>query len=687
MKYDRYVTAAIAAALAFLTALGTVGCVVTAFELPVNDLALTALGCALPALLGAAAFSRKGGALVAVLLCAAAGIWLWRQGDLGSHWLALISRLSAVYDRAYGWGVIPFNGEAVESFHLPLGMVGALTALAVSWTVCRGVSAVAAMLPALTPLAACLVVTDTVPQPRFLWCLFFGLLMLLLTGHTRRSSPYQGNRLTCLAALPVALALGALMLAIPQEGYVNYAEPVRQRMIHWLEEAAWEETQGGDVSIRFVPQEPERLELLELGSRTPSNAPVMWVSADTGGVVYLRGQDYDRYDGASWGISPHRVEPFSCSGPSLGLVTVQTGTALERMYLPYYPDGELRLVEGRLENSRLSGAYAFTRLGLPGDWRDIALAHSGEVSGMESYQELPEQTRAQAQTLLEELSAGPSVTERAEAIARLVRETARYDLNAPSVPQQTGDFALWFLEEAEAGYCVHFATASVVLLRAAGIPARYVSGYLVTLRAGQTAAVTGEQAHAWAEYYEPALETWLVLESTPGAADAPVYTVPAETEQPVQTTQPETTAEAPTQPDQTDPKSQATAPAASDPPEDRQGVSWAAVGAILILPLLAAVLELQSRLRRRLRRGGLRRGGNNAQALARWQEAVLLARLAGQTPPGELEQLALKAKFSSHTLTREELNRFDRYIRGQTEALSRQPWHRRLLYRYWYAIY
>ena len=41
------------------------------------------------------------------------------------------------------------------------------------------------------------------------------------------------------------------------------------------------------------------------------------------------------------------------------------------------------------------------------------------------------------------------------------------------------DFAIWFLTEADTGYCIHFATAAVVLLRAAGIPARYVDGYVV----------------------------------------------------------------------------------------------------------------------------------------------------------------------------------------------------------------
>ena len=62
-----------------------------------------------------------------------------------------------------------------------------------------------------------------------------------------------------------------------------------------------------------------------------------------------------------------------------------------------------------------------------------------------------------------------------------------------------------FLFERQRGFCEHFASATVILLRAAGIPARVVTGY----QGGETSPyddyilVHQYDAHAWAEYWQP----------------------------------------------------------------------------------------------------------------------------------------------------------------------------------------
>lgn len=40
----------------------------------------------------------------------------------------------------------------------------------------------------LIPLSACMVVTDTVPDVQYLFCLLFGLIILILTSRVRRQS-------------------------------------------------------------------------------------------------------------------------------------------------------------------------------------------------------------------------------------------------------------------------------------------------------------------------------------------------------------------------------------------------------------------------------------------------------------------------------------------------------------------
>ena len=83
-----------------------------------------------------------------------------------------------------------------------------------------------------------------------------------------------------------------------------------------------------------------------------------------------------------------------------------------------------------------------------------------------------------------------------------------------------------FLFESREGYCVHFATAMVMLLRAQGIPARYCEGYLCRFAeqdADGNEIVSSADGHAWAEAYMEGFG-WVPMEPTPVVAAAPVET-------------------------------------------------------------------------------------------------------------------------------------------------------------------
>ncbi|MCR5147813.1 MAG: lasso peptide biosynthesis protein [Eubacterium sp.] len=67
-----------------------------------------------------------------------------------------------------------------------------------------------------------------------------------------------------------------------------------------------------------------------------------------------------------------------------------------------------------------------------------------------------------------------------------------------------------FLFEVKKGYCVHYASAMVLMLRTEGIPARYVSGYYFT-DDGDT--VMSSDAHAWVEAYIRGVG-WVTFEPT-----------------------------------------------------------------------------------------------------------------------------------------------------------------------------
>jgi transglutaminase-like putative cysteine protease len=104
-------------------------------------------------------------------------------------------------------------------------------------------------------------------------------------------------------------------------------------------------------------------------------------------------------------------------------------------------------------------------------------------------------------------SADPAQT--AEEIAARVRSQVRYMAGATGV--RTDAQEAW---DQGQGVCQDMAHVTVALLRAAGLPARYVSGYLhadPSAEPGQTAV--GE-SHAWVEYWAG---SWRPLDPTSGA--------------------------------------------------------------------------------------------------------------------------------------------------------------------------
>jgi len=81
-----------------------------------------------------------------------------------------------------------------------------------------------------------------------------------------------------------------------------------------------------------------------------------------------------------------------------------------------------------------------------------------------------------------------------------------------------------FLFRQKAGYCEHFSSAFVVLMRAAGIPARVVTGYVGGYRnpIGGYWQVRRSDAHAWAEVWVDG-RGWIRVDPTAAVAPARIY--------------------------------------------------------------------------------------------------------------------------------------------------------------------
>ena len=77
----------------------------------------------------------------------------------------------------------------------------------------------------------------------------------------------------------------------------------------------------------------------------------------------------------------------------------------------------------------------------------------------------------------------------------------------------------WFLSEGKVGHCEYFATATALILRAGGIPTRYVTGFVTDERNtyGGYWVVRNKCAHAWVEAWDKDRGRWSIVESTPAA--------------------------------------------------------------------------------------------------------------------------------------------------------------------------
>ncbi len=113
-----------------------------------------------------------------------------------------------------------------------------------------------------------------------------------------------------------------------------------------------------------------------------------------------------------------------------------------------------------------------------------------------------------------------TVFEAVQSIERYLKENYAYSLNvAPSKNHAPIEDFLFYQKK---GYCEHFATAMVVLLRSLGIPSRLATGFFPEEwnPYGNYYTVRQSDAHAWVEVYFPQ-SGWITFDPTPSVPFKP----------------------------------------------------------------------------------------------------------------------------------------------------------------------
>jgi len=185
--------------------------------------------------------------------------------------------------------------------------------------------------------------------------------------------------------------------------------------------------------------------------------------------------------------------------------------------IPYTPDEIDGLQAEMVRTNRLASVQGDAMRGVV----DFSVTYrAGEIADPGPMpQDLFLQRNAPEESVLAALAAqlwtrSDSPRERVEAIRQFFQKDFEYStyLNAPA---RRSEAVGYFLTESKTGHCEYFATSSVLLLRQAGIPARYCVGYSIGEYSDKLAAhvVRGRHRHAWCEAWVDG--RWEVVENTP----------------------------------------------------------------------------------------------------------------------------------------------------------------------------
>ncbi len=712
MKRKHWINHLLGAFFAFLFSFSAVGCIVTGFDLNLSAEAILRLlkGCGGISILTALILYIPFGGIALLILLIPALKFLWSGGLLWEHLKTIAYTISLHFYNVYGW---PIFGEPLsEEPELALFLLAGILALVVCCCLCRNLHILFFLPLVLLPTALCLITTDTLPEERYLYLLIAGMVLLLLTDLVRRRDPVHGGILTLLTTVPVVAALALLFWLNPQAEYVSRAGEIQKETVTWIQKAmtSVESVMNGNLSGVFSNQ---TLNLRSVGPKSNLSFSVMRVYTPYPGTLYLRGQDYDIYTGTAWESSPERSETFTVGSENAasGSIGIATYGVRQMLYVPYYSTDTVTLTGGSAANWDNLNTYSFPYSRIPS-----VVFGSGTVDP--GYTELPEETQEWADALLQTILKGDEPDDHIiRKIQNYVQRSAVYDRSTAVMDSSYKDFAQWFLEKSDTGYCVHFATAAVVLLRAAGIPARYVEGYMVDCRPEVKNIVTNQEAHAWVEYFDPVFSVWWVLEVTPINANPASEIEPEESENEV-----DQNGDLPLEEESADPAEitetvlpntfEGTSGTTSDSEEEEEteeeieewGTSWNSSDNtdVIVLPedqnkipgwiwftaaavFLLIAFPLQRFLRIRWKRKLWNAGSSNEAALNRWKQLSRLAVQMNFRLPRELEEFALKARFSQHILTDEELHCFDLFRQKMFSVIDRLPWYKKFLIRWIYA--
>ncbi|MDK2992117.1 MAG: hypothetical protein PWP48_1350 [Clostridiales bacterium] len=273
-----------------------------------------------------------------------------------------------------------------------------------------------------------------------------------------------------------------------------------------------------------------------------------------------------------------------------------------------------------------------------------------------------------------------------------------YTLDVSYTPRGQ-EFVDYFIFEQKQGYCVYYATAMAVMLRSIGIPARYVTGFVMPDEPVESDRyeVTNSQAHSWVEVYFSEFG-WLPFEPTPAYAASQFGetitgdAVAAGNYNDYYQQYMDYMNQLNQTPNNYDPSAQIDVVAPAEPPETNwwPTVLWSAAALIAALLMrITYVWIIKWRQRNVWRRSEYREGiltyyDTICRLLEHWglsmwpgetpaEYADRVCRYMGSQRFKELTDIFQRARYSQQSMTKAELEQMSEYYERILESIREQP--------------
>jgi transglutaminase-like putative cysteine protease len=259
---------------------------------------------------------------------------------------------------------------------------------------------------------------------------------------------------------------------------------------------------------------------------------------------YWRGRTYDRFVNGQWyttgttreEYSPALTDPYNVNneGKTAAHFVVNTGdTTFSLLYSPAQPIWVSRpgvtFTTPADSGKDLVAWHAYPALRGGETYQVDAILSNPNRQQLQDagtnypewvtqrYLQLPQNFSPRIQELAKEITKDAATPyEKSLAITQYLRQNIKY-AETIEAPPRNRDALEWILFNSKEAYCVYYASAEALMLRAVGVPARMAVGFAQGERDGNNYIVRRYNAHAWPEVYYPDIG-WVEFEPTAGQA-------------------------------------------------------------------------------------------------------------------------------------------------------------------------